>query len=95
MFRRNVGFKCFVDRLAAIFGFSAGIFKRIISGEGWGNNAISTAVAVLLGLSLLFAFGLLVLSMYVMEISIYAGINSILPGEAVKLVILAVTVPYF
>lgn len=103
-----VGLPVFSGAMAGInilFGASGGyllgflpaaFLSGILVEKGWGRNPLTTAAAALLGLILIFAFGLIVLSIYTgWKSAFHLGLTPFLPGEMVKLVILALVVPYF
>lgn len=80
-----------------LFGFlPAVVITGFLVERGWGANAFTAALAGILGLIVIFLAGLTVLSVYVgWKAAITTGLVVFLPGEAVKLLILAIVVPFF
>lgn len=80
-----------------LFGFlPAVLLGGFLVQRGWGRNAFTVGLATLLGFVIIFAFGLLVLSFYIgWKAALISGLLPFLPGEAVKLLVLSVIVPFF
>lgn len=78
-----------------LFGFLvAAVLAGHLAQQGWGRDPLRAGVAALSGILVILAFGVAWLSVIAgTKQAVQAGLLPFLPGEAMKIALLAVTVP--
>lgn len=77
-----------------LFGFVAAAYLTgVFAEKGWDRNLLGAAAAMMIGETVLFAFGVFWLSRYIGGKALVAGLVPFIPGEIVKMMLASALLP--